>query len=123
MLIGAGGNAGNQAAVKVIREIALEKTQPKWQFVLILQECGGAIGICVFVGLAGCLRVFLSPESSLKETGVITTALVLILFISIFLGSVLPFVMLFMGVDPAHGATSVQVLMDIVGVLVLCLVA
>jgi len=75
------------------------------------------IGLClsVILGVAGCLRaaVFLTP---IPETIAITTSLVMIVMISVLIGATLPLGMRMAGIDPAHSSTTIQVLMDIMGV-------
>lgn len=69
------------------------------------------------MGVAGCLRaaVFSTP---LFETVAITTSLFLIVMISVVLGATLPLGMKLAGIDPAHSSTTIQVLMDILGVTI-----
>ncbi|KAL7568516.1 hypothetical protein ACA910_002635 [Epithemia clementina (nom. ined.)] len=116
MLVGAGGNAGNQASVRVIRGLALNTLNPNTQGQFLLRELKMAISLSTLLTLAGFIRAvaFATP---LPETLAITSALFLIVFSSICLGAVLPLGLKRMGIDPAHSSTSIQVLMDILGVL------
>jgi hypothetical protein len=43
---------------------------------------------------------------------------VCIVFLSVILGAVLPLLMLYGGIDPAHSSTTIQVIMDILGVTI-----
>ena len=54
--------------------------------------------------------VFFTPYA---ETLAITLALILIVAISILLGTVLPLLMKIAKIDPAHSSTTIQVIMDI----------
>ena len=123
MLIGAGGNAGNQAAVKMIREIALGNSVPKLRNALLKKELVIAVALTAIVGLSGLVRSIVLSHASWWESTAITVSLVIIVFSSIVLGAVLPFLMLIIGVDPAHSSTSIQVIMDILGVLLVCSVS
>ena len=69
------------------------------------------------LGVAGCIRaaVFLTPW---KETFAITASLFMIVLISIVLGSMLPLLMKHVSIDPAHSSTTIQVIMDILGVCI-----
>ena len=75
------------------------------------------MGICLslLLGTAGCVRaaLFLTPP---LETLAITASLFMIVMISIVLGAVLPLGMRKLGIDPAHSSTTIQVIMDILGV-------
>jgi hypothetical protein len=121
MLVGAGGNAGNQAAVIMVRALALsvaQGTSTPWH--LLKREMFMASGLTAAIGIAGLARVALSPHTSLPETVAITVSLCLIVFVSIVLGSLLPFGLDLLGMDPAHSSTSIQVVMDIMGVFATC---
>eukprot|EP00958_Prasinococcus_capsulatus_P027355 scaffold5447_cov430-Prasinococcus_capsulatus_cf.AAC.3 len=52
----------------------------------------------------------------------ISASLFCIVFISVILGTVLPFGLNKLGVDPANAGTTIQVLMDIMGVTITCLI-
>jgi len=116
MLVGAGGNAGNQASVRVIRGLALGSLNESTQGQFLLRELKMAFVLSVILSVAGFTRaiVFSTP---LPETIAITCALALIVFSSICLGAVLPLVLKKVGIDPAHSSTTIQVVMDILGVV------
>ena len=63
----------------------------------------------------------LSPCSG-SELVAVVVSLIAIVFISVFVGALLPLFLQSIRVDPAHAATSVQVIMDICGVFVTLLV-
>jgi cation transporter-like permease len=122
MLVGAGGNAGNQAAVRVIRRIALGTISSSTMGTYLRKEMYMAFGLSLLLGMTGLVRGFLS-NSSITETVAITCSLVSIVFISIVFGAILPLILYFMKVDPAHSSTSIQVIMDILGVYITCIIA
>lgn len=109
MLVGAGGNAGNQAAVRVIRGLAVGSITARNRSKFLRSEVGMAVALSCSVGLVGFLRALLSFRTSTMETVAITLALVSIIFISIITGAVLPFVLQYFKFDPAHSSTSIQV--------------
>jgi len=82
------------------------------------------MGICLslILGVVGCIRaaLFMVP---LAETMAITASLLMIVIISILLGATLPLAMHYVHIDPAHSSTTIQVLMDILGVTITCLVS
>lgn len=90
---------------------------------LLLRELRAALILSTLLGVAGLARAMLSSQTSYIETLVITLALVIIVLVSITVGATLPFVFHFFKLDPAHSSTTIQVFMDIVGVLLLCSVA
>jgi Mg/Co/Ni transporter MgtE len=99
MLVGAGGNAGNQASVGVIRGLAIGSIHDGNFKDTLKRELLMGLTLSLLLGVAGAIRaaVFLTP---LTETLAITCSLVAIVFISVLLGAVLPLVMKFCRVDP-----------------------
>jgi hypothetical protein len=131
MLVGAGGNAGNQASVRgkscscialispiqtcvsltvlaVIRGLALGTLNERTQGQFLSRELKMAGALSAILSLAGFTRaaVFRTPFA---ETIAVTSALMLIVFSSICLGAVLPLLLKKLGVDPAHSSTTIQV--------------
>jgi len=123
MLVGSGGNAGNQAAVRVIRGLACNTLNSSNLRNFLSREIYMAISLSCLLGFIGFIRALLSFEATLNETIAITTALCIIVFISIIAGAILPLSLNYFKIDPAHASTSIQVIMDISGVLITCLVA
>ena len=78
--------------------------------------------LSVILSLTGFLRAvaFATP---MPETIAVTSALTLIVFSSICLGAVLPLLLKKIGVDPAHSSTTIQVVMDILGVVMTVVVS
>jgi Mg/Co/Ni transporter MgtE len=119
MLVGAGGNAGNQAAVRVIRRIALGKLSSRNYFSFFLDEIYMAFALCMVLGIVGLVRCLISM-SDLSEALAITFSLISIVFTSVLCGSLLPMILFYFKLDPAHSSTSIQVIMDILGVYITC---
>lgn len=115
MLVGAGGNAGNQASVRVIRGLAIGTIDSSNQNRFLKREFTMGLALSIVLGLAGFIRaaVFMTPW---LETLAITSSLFMIVIISVALGAMLPLGMKKVGIDPAHSSTTIQVIMDILGV-------
>ena len=75
-----------------------------------------ACALSAILTVTGFVRaaVFHTP---FPETVAVTMALFVIVFSSICLGAILPLILKWIGVDPAHSSTTIQVVMDILGVL------
>ena len=122
MLVGAGGNAGNQSAIHVIRGLATgslsAESSDDFAKTMLHQ---GSVGLLLASGLAvaGFARVLLSTGSVL-DSSAISASLFLIVLVSVGVGSALPFGLSRLGVDPANAGTSVQVAMDILGCAISC---
>lgn len=123
MLVGAGGNAGNQSAVRVIRGIAVGSITKKTSAIFLFREFKMAVSLSILLGLTGLTRAFLSPNTSLPETVSITSSLITIVFVSVIAGAILPLLLQCLDIDPAHSSTSIQVIMDILGVLITCVIS
>jgi Mg/Co/Ni transporter MgtE len=121
MLVGAGGNAGNQSAIKVIRGLAtgtITATGDSMRKVL-QQQATVALMLGTGLSAAGWMRVYLTNGNALNSTA-ISMSLFLIVVTSVLLGAALPFGLAKAGVDPANAGTTIQVLMDCAGVLITC---
>ena len=116
MLVGAGGNAGNQASVRVIRGLALGTLNERTRNQFLIREFQMACSLSFILSVVGFIRaiVFHTP---LPETITITVSLFVIVMSSVCLGAVLPLMLKKINIDPAHSSTSIQVLMDILGVV------
>ena len=122
MLVGAGGNAGNQASVRVIRGLALGTLTPKNQNAFLKKELITSCTLAVLLSTAGFIRALLF-KVPLPETLAITLSLFSIVFFSIIFGASLPLLLKSLGIDPAHSSTSIQVIMDILGVVLTVVVS
>mmetsp|Transcript_44469 Transcript_44469/g.87247 ORF Transcript_44469/g.87247 Transcript_44469/m.87247 type:complete len:417 (+) Transcript_44469:153-1403(+) len=122
MLVGAGGNAGNQASVRVIRGLAVGSLNKDTQANFIRREFKMAFALAAILSAAGFVRAicFATPFA---ESVAVTTSLTSIVFLSVCLGSVLPLGLKAINVDPAHASTSIQVIMDILGVFITVVVS
>ncbi|KAL7514790.1 hypothetical protein ACHAXN_012111 [Cyclotella atomus] len=117
MLVGAGGNAGNQASVRVIRGLAVGTLNDRTMKPFLRQEVKMGLGLSALLGITGCIRAALF-RTPLGETIAVTTSLCAIVLISVVFGNMLPLLMRRVGIDPAHSSTTIQVIMDIMGVLI-----
>lgn len=117
MLVGAGGNAGNQAAVRVIRGLAVGTLNHRTMKNFLHNEAKMALSLSVLIGMTGFARaaVFRVPPG---ETIAVTASVCVIVSISVVIGNALPLGMRRVGIDPAHSSTTIQVIMDILGVFI-----
>lgn len=121
MLVGAGGNAGNQSSIKVIRGLATGAldTSPSCVRSTLAEQAAVGVLLGGALSASGFARVYLS-SGSLINSAAIGLSVLGIVTSSCLLGSGLPFAMARAGVDPANAGTSIQVLMDILGVGITC---
>lgn len=125
MLVGAGGNAGNQAAVRIIRGLATGEVDPspteRTTSIVTDEVIRAAVLACVLV-VAGFVRV-IAFDASLADAAAISCSLFIIVSTSVILGTILPLLLQSIKVDAAHASTTIQVIMDVMGVLITCKVA
>eukprot|EP00668_Euglena_longa_P016415 GGOE01020668.1.p1 GENE.GGOE01020668.1~~GGOE01020668.1.p1 ORF type:complete len:269 (+),score=96.61 GGOE01020668.1:62-868(+) len=124
MLVGAGGNAGNQATVRSISGLVSGEYRPfKVDFVRVVKRevAIGFIGACLLTAI-GFLRVywFTGGIGGLLPVYAVSFSLFLIVTTSAIIGSALPFLLTFAGMDAEHAGPAIQVIMDILGVLITC---
>jgi hypothetical protein len=124
MLVGAGGNAGNQAAVRVIRGLAVGAIVPGENGAsFVLREARMALLLACALSVVGYARVIaFSANTSSTEALAIATSLFLIVSLSIVLGAALPILLEKLGAGASNAATTIQVVMDVSGVLITCAV-
>lgn len=119
MLVGAGGNAGSQASVLVIRLLATSprRVQP---MAILRQEFQVAGAMGVMMAVVGFGRVYLFEAGDVPSALAITASLYVIVTASIVLGTALPLALHRLKLDPAHAGPAIQVIMDVIGVLATC---
>lgn len=130
MLVGAGGNAGNQSAVFVIREVAQKRLDPHnvgHLATLLCRELRVAAVLAFAMFSLGFLRVLTQEGLSwgpdtMESVLAISLSLTIIVFSSVLIGSLLPLCYAWVKLDPAHAGPTIQVVMDIIGVTLTCAV-
>ena len=125
MLVGAGGNAGNQAAVRIIRGLAtgeVDAAPTERTTAIISDELVRAAALATILVVAGFVRV-IAFNATVADAAAISASLFLIVSTSVVLGTMLPLLLQAVKVDAAHASTTIQVLMDVLGVLITCSVA
>ena len=66
-----------------------------------------AVALSGILSVAGfCRAIFF--QTPFLETVAVTSALTLIVFSSVCLGAILPILLEYIGIDPAHSSTSIQ---------------
>eukprot|EP00629_Pelagomonadales_sp_RCC1024_P000840 CAMPEP_0119296706 /NCGR_PEP_ID=MMETSP1329-20130426/50708_1 /TAXON_ID=114041 /ORGANISM="Genus nov. species nov., Strain RCC1024" /LENGTH=311 /DNA_ID=CAMNT_0007297643 /DNA_START=147 /DNA_END=1078 /DNA_ORIENTATION=+ len=122
MLVGAGGNAGNQAAVRIIRGLAVGAVVPGENGAsFVWREAKMALVLATALSGVGFYRVYsFSAGATTADAFAITLSLFIIVSISIVLGAALPIGLEKVGAGASNAATTIQVIMDVSGVLITC---
>ncbi|CAD7931768.1 unnamed protein product [Amoebophrya sp. A25] len=121
MLIGAGGNAGGQSVVYVVRRLALGEKVSNWKQTKIAFMLAGALAI------VASLRFAIQHEStyswpSYRTNAALTVTAFAVILSGALLGTVLPQFLYKMRIDPAHASAMIQVLMDMLALGIVCYV-
>jgi magnesium transporter len=131
LIISSGGNSGSQATSMIIRSLALgELTLRDWWRVLLREVRSGLI-LGTILGTIGLCRILLWPSRAVIYGAhyvivAITVAVSLIGVVTFgtIAGSMLPFVLRRMGLDPAAAsAPAVATLVDVTGLVIYFTVA
>ncbi len=126
LIISSGGNAGSQATSLVIRAMAVGEVEPRDWGQVLRRELAAGLSLGLLLGAIGLLRVVLWPGSA-EAYGSHYFLLALTLAVSTlgvvtfgtFAGSMLPFLLRRVGLDPAAAsAPFVATLVDVTGVLI-----
>lgn len=130
MLVGAGGNAGGQSTVLVVRRLALAAakfSKGRHDSSLSVRRI---VGPEILVGAKLSLVLFLACFlrcAVFRVRGVeclaICLSMLAIVFTSTAIGAALPLLLSKLGMDPAHAGATIQVIMDVSGVTLTCIIS
>jgi len=131
MLVGAGGNAGSQSTVLVVRRLALAAVggksstdgDPRFSVRKIVgSEVSVGAQLAAVLFIASFARCILFQVRGV-ECVAICLSMLAIVFTSTVVGAALPLLLQKLRIDPAHAGATIQVVMDISGVLLTCVVS
>ena len=132
LVISSGGNSGSQAATLIVRSLALtELTMRDWWRVL-LREVGSGLLLGGWLGAIGFMRVILWHQMEWTDYGPHATRLAVTVWVSLVgvvtfgtvAGSMLPFALRAVKLDPAtSSAPFVATLVDVTGLIIYFTVA
>ncbi len=127
LIISSGGNSGSQAATLVIRAMALKELNLRDWWYVMRREIFAGLSLGLILGGIGFLRValwqrlgfFNYSEHYLLVATTIFLSLVAIVLWGTISGSMIPFVMRRLGLDPAtSSAPFVATLVDVTGIVI-----
>ena len=127
LIISSGGNSGSQAASLLIRALALKDVALSDWWRVMRRELASGLALGAVLGLLGFLRVTLWQGLGVADYGPHATLLAVAIGFSLvgvvtfgtLVGSLLPFLLQRMGVDPAtSSAPFVATLVDVTGLVI-----
>ena len=120
MLIGTGGNAGNQSATLVIRGLATGEINRNQGMLVLMREFAIGVFIAASLSLISFGRVIFTNGNHVIASA-ISLSLFCIVLASMVLGTLIPLILERFGIDPAHSAAPfLATLMDIIGIMIYC---
>jgi magnesium transporter len=127
LIIASGGNSGSQASTLVIRAMAMDEVRLRDWWRVARRELGTGLALGTVLGTIGFLRVLLFPgdTAAYGENAVplfaltIAISLLGIVLFGTIVGSMLPFILRRVGLDPASAsAPLVATLVDVSGLII-----
>ncbi|QYO65967.1 magnesium transporter [Leptolyngbya sp. 7M] len=127
LIISSGGNSGSQAATLVIRAMALKEISLRDWFWVIRREIFSGLSLGIILGSIGYLRITLWQKLGFFNYSEHWPLVALTIFLSLVAivmwgtvsGSMIPFVMRRVGLDPAtSSAPFVATLVDVTGIVI-----
>lgn len=127
LIISSGGNSGSQAASLIIRSMALKELKLKdWWYVMKKELLSGLI-LGTILGSIGFIRIWLWQITGIYDYGVfwlyvalsVSVSLVFIVLWGTLSGSLIPFILRKIKLDPATAsAPFVATLVDVTGIII-----
>lgn len=128
MLMGTGGNAGSQASVTIIQQIALDEIHFKdifkvlWKEIRVSIMVGLVLSVCCFGKLLLIDNLIFGYDYSVKISLVVSLALFVTIILAKLVGAFLPLLAKVCKLDPAVVANPfITTLVDIISLTVFCM--
>lgn len=127
LIISSGGNSGSQAATLIIRAMALKEVKLKDWFLVMRRELFSGFSLGLLLGSIGFIRIAIWQEFGLFNYTEHWMLVGLTMFLSLIAivmwgtlsGSMIPFLLRRLGVDPAtSSAPFVATLIDVTGIVI-----
>jgi magnesium transporter len=127
LIISSGGNSGSQAASLLIRALALQEVDTSDWLKVLKKELAIGLTLGLLLGVLGALRIVAWQYLGLWDYGdqfwrvalMVALSLILIVTWATLIGSLLPILLRWLGLDPATSSTPfIATLMDVSGLLI-----
>lgn len=124
MIVGTGGNAGNQPGVMITRALGAKEVNKSNLNAILWKEFKLAVCSAFLLGTVAFLRVFLSHPDDLASSIAISVTIAIVVLMSVFLGLGFSILLDYLNIDPADAAALLLTsLADMLGILTLCLIS
>jgi len=129
LIIASGGNSGSQASTLVIRAMAMDEVRLRDWWRVVRREFATGLVLGLMLGLLGFLRIVVLPPGGAAGNALgygvtMGISVVGVVLFGTLVGSMLPFLLRRVGLDPASAsAPLVATLVDVTGLLIFFLTA
>ena len=127
LIISSGGNSGSQAASLIIRAMALKELKLKDWFYVMKKELFSGLILGTILGSIGFVRILIWQKTGIYNYGEfwlfvafsVSISLVFIVLWGTLSGSLIPFILRWVKLDPATAsAPFVATLVDVTGIII-----
>ena len=127
LIISSGGNSGSQAATLIIRAMALKELDLKDWWYVMKKEIASGFLLGSILGIVGFIRIFIWQQTGFHDYGMhwfyiamtVSVSLVFIVLWGTLSGSMIPFLLKKLKLDPAtSSAPFVATLVDVTGLII-----
>ncbi|MRI64297.1 magnesium transporter [Ornithobacterium rhinotracheale] len=127
LIISSGGNSGSQAASLIIRAMALQELKLKDWWYVMKKEILSGLMLGAILAIIGFIRIFIWQEAGIYDYGIywfwigvsVSVSLLFIVLWGTLSGSLIPFILRRVGLDPATAsAPFVATLVDVTGLII-----
>ncbi len=127
LIISSGGNSGSQAATLIIRAMALQELQLRDWWYVMRKEIVSGLSLGLILGSIGFLRIYLWQILGIYDYGIywfwvalsVSVSLVIIVLWGTLSGSMIPFILRKLKLDPAaSSAPFVATMVDVTGLII-----
>lgn len=127
LIISSGGNSGSQAASLIIRAMALRELKLKDWFYVMRKELISGLLLGSILGIIGFFRILIWQKAGFYDYGIfwlsvaaaVAVSLIFIVLWGTLSGSLIPFILRKVGLDPAAAsAPFVATLVDVTGLII-----
>ena len=127
LIISSGGNSGSQAASLIIRSLALHELSIKNWWYVMRKEIFSGLLLGTILGAIGFVRIFIWQQTGIYDYGIywiwigatVSISLIFVVLWGTLSGSMIPFLLKKIGLDPATAsAPFVATLVDVTGLII-----
>jgi magnesium transporter len=124
MIQSTGGNTSSQTSAIVIQGMSSGDLSNSNMIRFFKREFYMAISIGISLGMISFIRIYITHPGNILGNIAVSLSLSVVVIVSVLLGSLIPFILKKIGMDPAFAAGPfLATIMDILGLLIYCFIS